>query len=330
MTNNRKPDRGQVVASIISVLVVLAAAVGGSLAIWLVRDQLPPEVATHWGATGAPDNFRAVADLYVSNALIIGVLPLFMVVIGLVMKQGRAMAPIAAATAVFMSATINGTVISQRGLSAEQVPTASMGWSVIWGAALAVGVGLALWALVRKRASEAPVPADVAVDAPRLLVDDSVRLAWTGRTPVSRAVWIVLGLAGLTVAIPMVLMAYNRQWSGALLMGLTLLLLLLVGLGMSASVTVDARGVRASSLGFIRWARIPLETIAGATVGDVSPLGDFGGWGRRIGFNGEQGLVTAGGPALRLDRGEQGVFVFTLADAEAAAATVNTLIGRRG
>lgn len=330
MTSNRKLDRGQIVASIISSLIVIAAAIGGLLAIWAVRAQLPAEVATHWGVNGRPDAFKAVAQLYVENALIIGVLPLFLVVIGLVMKQGRVMGPIAAATAIFMSGAINGTIFAQRGMSAEQVRSAGPDWMLLWSGVIALAVGVLLALVFRRRPSNTPVPAAVAETAPRLLVDDSVRLAWTGRTPVSKAVWVALGFGVVVTAIPMVLMLIGGAWSAAIMMAATIALLVVLGFATSANVTVDARGVRARSLGFIPWATIPLDTISGATVTHVSPLGDFGGWGRRIGFNGDQGLVTAEGPGLRLDRGELGAFIITVADAEAAAATVNTLVARRG
>lgn len=330
MTSPRKLDSGQIVASLVSTVIVIAAAIGGSLALWAFRDQLPEVVATHWGARGQANTFKPVADLYVENAVVCGVMPLFLVVLGLVMKQGRTMGPIAAGTAIFMSGVINGTALAQRGMTPEQVRTSDPGWTILWTGLVSVAVAAGLIWLFRRRRSDVPVPVAVGDDAPRLLVDDSIRLAWTGRTPVSKGVWVALGLGALSCAIPMVFMAISGQWSSAIMMALTTALMVVLGAAMSANVTVDSRGVRVRSLGFITWATIPLETIAGATVGHVSPLGDFGGWGRRVGFNGQQGVVTAEGPGLRLDRGEEGIFVITVADAEAAAATVNTLVARRG
>lgn len=330
MTSKRKLDRGQIVASIVSAFIVLAAAIGGSLVIWAFRAQLPVEVATHWGMNGRPDTFKPVAQLYVENALVSGVMPLFLVVLGLVMKQGRIMGPIAAASAVFTSGAVNATILAQRGMSLEQVHASGPDWSLLWSGVVAVLVAAGLLLVFRRKPRGGPVPAAVGETAPRLLVDDSVRLVWTGRTPVSKGVWVGLGFGVLATAIPMVLMFAERQWSPAIMMAGTVVLLVVLGAAMSANVTVDARGVRARSLGFIPWATIPIDTIAGATVTHVSPLGDFGGWGRRIGFNGDQGVVTAEGPGLRLDRGEEGAFIITVADAEAAAATVNTLVARRG
>ena len=165
--------------------------------------------------------------------------------------------------------------------------------------------------------------------APRLLVDDAVTLAWTGRTRVARAVAVVIGLGALSTAVLIPMMIAAGTWGSALLMALLTALIVVLGLAMAANVTVDGRGVRARALGFIPWFDVPLNAIAGATVVDVRPLRDFGGWGMRVGFNGERGLITAGGPALRIDRGEQGPFLVTAADAEAAAATLNTLVARR-
>ena len=98
---------------------------------------------------------------------------------------------------------------------------------------------------------------------------------------------------------------------------------------MSATVTVGAPGVRVRALGLITWADVPLRDIAGATVTRVNPMRDFGGWGRRLNLRGEHGIITAAGPALRLDRGHGDPLVITVTDAEAAAAAVNTLVSRR-
>ena len=95
----------------------------------------------------------------------------------------------------------------------------------------------------------------------------------------------------------------------------------------SARVVVDRDGVRVSTLG-LSWSRIPIERVASAEVGQVSALGDFGGWGWRIGRDGRRGFVTRSGEALVVHRrGEPDVLV-TVDDARGAAAVVNTLAAR--
>lgn len=329
MTNRSRTERGQIAATLVSALIVIVAAVGGSLLLWSGREQLPTVVATHWGADGNADGFRPLSELYVPNALIVSVLPLFLLVIGLAARQSRVIGPISAATAVFMSVTMNGSVWLQRGMNADQIRDASFGLVVVVAGIAAAAVGVLGWLILRRSPSSEPVPVNIATTAPRLLVDEAVTLAWTGRTRLAPVAMVVLAVGVLVNVIPVPLMIANGNWGSALVMALLAALIAVLGLAMAANVTVDARGVRARALGFIPWVDVPMHTIAGATVRNVSPLGEFGGWGLRAGFHGERGLITSGGPALRIDRGDQGPFLITLTDAEAAAATLNTLLARR-
>ncbi len=59
-------------------------------------------------------------------------------------------------------------------------------------------------------------------------------------------------------------------------------------------------------------------------MGEISVAGADG-----SNLEGEHGIITAAGPALRLDRGHDDPLVITVTDAEAAAAAVNTLVSRR-
>lgn len=328
--NQRRLDRGQVMASLVSGVLIVVVVAAGSLALWLERAHLPEQVATHWGFGGRPDGFQPLSHLYLLNAAVGAAMPLLLVGFGLLIKQGRILSPIGAATAVFMVAAIDGSTWAQRGMTAGQVSQAqqpNLPIVVSLVAAIVVGAGLAL--AFRRRPGAADVGVEVDANAPRLLVDDSVRLAWTGRTRVSRAVWILFGVICLATLVPAGIMLASGTWGPAVIMVGSAVLVGVLGLAMSATVVVDARGVRARALGIIPWVSVPLSAIAGATVTTVNPLGDFGGWGLRIGLNGDQGLVTSAGPAIRIDRGDQGSLVITLTDAEAAAATLNTLVVRR-
>ena len=71
-----RQDRGQLVASVISAAIVVLVTVAGVTALWMVRDQLPDQIATHWGANGQADGFTAVEQIFVMNALLGGLLPL--------------------------------------------------------------------------------------------------------------------------------------------------------------------------------------------------------------------------------------------------------------
>ncbi|WIY83055.1 DUF1648 domain-containing protein [Propionimicrobium sp. PCR01-08-3] len=290
--SKRRLDHGDLMALAISAVVIIIVAAGMTVTLWSVRDQLPAAVATHWGSSGQADSFAPLGSVFVENLLLSALAPLgLLLLLGVVMRQQvRYTAAFAIGMAVFIAGLSNASVWMQRGMSADEV---------------------------------------AASDAPRLMVDDSVRVAWTGRTRSSAVMWAVLGLGVLAVAIP----AIQTLLAGSVGLGLLLLILAafiaLSAFALSGTVTVDARGLRVRSLGAISWATIPLDSIAGATVAEVRPLADFGGWGRRLGRDGSHGVITASGPALRLDRGDEGAFLITVQDAESAAAAVNTLVNRR-
>lgn len=329
---SKRTEKVAIVATIVCGAITTAVSVGGSWLIWASQDQLPTEVATHWGPNGKADAFKAVADLPLENLVICLVIPLFLLALGPITKQARTIGPIAAATSVFMSVVINGSILAQRGMTPEQVRAESdASLALVIAGVVSLATGLGLWAIFRRRPSDAAVAVDLAETSPRLLVDDGVTLAWTGRTRISRAAQLILWGSGLLTLAIGVWMLVAGSWGGAATVLGTAALLAVIGAAMVTNVVVDERGVRAKALGLFNVVNVPLSTISAASVKpNVNPLGDYGGWGLRVGFNGEMGLVTSSGPGLKLERGQtQGPFVITLADAEAAAATVNTLLARR-
>ena len=324
-------DRGNLIVALVSAVIVIVASVGGSLLVWSMRDQLPEVVAIHWGADGRADGFQRLSETYVTNAGMIATISLFLVVLGGVMKQARFIGPVAAGTAVFMAVLMYGSIISQRGLTGDEVRRSFSGSEMLLGLVLGIGVGAGLGFAFRKRRvpGEQPVAVQVGADSPRLLVEDDVTLAWTGRTNVPRVVWIILGASAVVTLIPAVISALAGSWQMVLTMVVLAALTMGIGASMAADVTIDARGVRVRGLGFIPWITVPLDRIAGASVTKVSPMGEFGGWGLRVGFNGDKGFVTANGPAIRINQGSDPDVLITIADAEAAAAVINTLVSRR-
>lgn len=329
--SKRRLDHGDLMALAISAVVIIIVAAGMTVTLWSVRDQLPAAVATHWGSSGQADSFAPLGSVFVENLLLSALAPLgLLLLLGVVMRQQvRYTAAFAIGMAVFIAGLSNASVWMQRGMSADEVAASDPGSAIVLSLIAGGVVGAGFWLIFRKHPNSAQVKADVASDAPRLMVDDSVRVAWTGRTRSSAVMWAVLGLGVLAVAIP----AIQTLLAGSVGLGLLLLILAafiaLSAFALSGTVTVDARGLRVRSLGAISWATIPLDSIAGATVAEVRPLADFGGWGRRLGRDGSHGVITASGPALRLDRGDEGAFLITVQDAESAAAAVNTLVNRR-
>ena len=126
----------------------------------------------------------------------------------------------------------------------------------------------------------------------------------------------------LTLGLGVWLWLSSGMWFVALI-GLALLPLLPTW---AATVAIDSAGLRVSAAG-LTLMRVPRERIAEATVTTVSPLGDYGGWGPRAGFDGSWGWVTTGGEALRVNRHDMSDVVFTVDDAAGAARTINAFTG---
>ena len=156
------------------------------------------------------------------------------------------------------------------------------------------------------------------------------RIAWTGRTTTGRMIWIVLPILLIPAGSMAIMFAAQGNWTAAVV-ALALAVLGAVSiLATHSRVIIDFRGVRVLGLGIVRWVSLPLSALEGATSITACPLGDFGGWGRRISLDGTMdGFVTAEGPALRIARVEGKPLVITLRDAETAATALNTLIQRR-
>ena len=95
----------------------------------------------------------------------------------------------------------------------------------------------------------------------------------------------------------------------------------------AARVVIDQSAARASLR--LTWLKVALDDIDHASVGTVSPIREFGGWGSRVAIDGRRGYVTRAGEALIVRRLGQSDVVVTL-EGEEAAAVPNTLAPRVG
>jgi hypothetical protein len=316
-TMDRRPTHALVASAVIGP----AAAAVGLLVTYAVRDRLPERLAVHWGPSGQPDRFASLTEAVVTAVVMTSLLPLIFVALGAAWHPS-ARGPLAGfggALAVFLGGLLFGSLTSQRpGEVAQAFPTA---W-IVPTLVLAAAVGVALWRWGRLR----PPPLDgtarrVPADAVRLDVPDTTRVAWTGHAALPNIGVLLIVLVALT---PLVVVAVlGMPW--LLLLAVAIVaLLVLTG---SARVVIDTQGLRVTSL-FLTWSRVPLERVALARTGTVSPLREFGGYGWRIGRDGSRGFVTRSGEALVVERvGEPPVLV-TVDDAGEAAAVLNTLASR--
>jgi len=315
-------DRRPTHALVASALVGPVLTVAGLLLTYAVRDRLPERLAVHWGTSGRPDRFASLTEAAVTASVMTALLPLVFVVIGAAWHPS-ARGPLAGfggAVAVFLGGLLFGSLTSQRpGEVAQAFPVSWLLPTLLLAAV--VGVGLWRWGRLRPPALDG-TPRPVPVGAVRLDVPDTTRVAWTGHAALPDVGIMLVVLLAVT---PLLVVAVlGMPWLLLLAVGIVALLVL-TG---SARVVVDAEGLRVTSL-FLTWSRVPLDRVAEARTGTVSPLREFGGYGWRIGKDGTRGFVTRSGEALVVERIGEPPVVVTVDDAAEAAAVLNTLASRR-
>ncbi|MCZ2840028.1 DUF1648 domain-containing protein [Modestobacter sp. VKM Ac-2985] len=312
------------------------AAVALPLAVWAAgaalvaawRPELPTPVAVHWGPGGDADGF---ADP-LRTVLLTGVVPVLgSLVTGLVLRarrfaaqERRLVAGSATGISVFCVGLAVGSIAGQRGL-ADPAAAPSPTLAALVAGLLAVLGGVAAARLLpapprgAARASSAPPET-----APRLPVAEGERAVWSRRATMGSPALAALGVGGLVLG-------------GLVLVGtapapLLLAPAVMLGVGLlfgSVRVWVDERGLTVRSpLGRPSW-QVPLTDVAEATVVDVRPMREFGGWGYRVGRDGRRGVVLRGGPALEVVQGDGRRFVVTVPGAGQGAALLNTLATRQ-
>ena len=315
------PDRRPTHALVASAVLAVAVAAAGTAMAYAVRDRLPDQLAVHWGVDGQPDRFATFTEAVTTAAVLTVAVPLLLVaLVALMHRSARGpVAAIAGGLAVLLGGLLFGGLLAQRpGRSPQAFPPQ---WAVPT-LVLTVVVGVVLWRWGRTTPPEVTGPREpLPADAARLDVAPTARLAWTGRASLPTGPTLVLAVV---VALPLVWVALaGLPWAWLLALALGALL----AVTLSARVIVDAAGLRVSSAGFT-WSRVPLERVASATTGTVSPMRDFGGWGWRLGVDGRRGYVTRAGEALVVHRVGEPDVVVTVDDADEAAAVLNTLAAR--
>lgn len=309
----------------------LAGALGGltlvalgGLSWWVssVRPRLPDPVAHHWGASGEADGF---ASLDTTLWMTVGIVAAVSVPIGAVAVLARQpalvrrlLAGVAGFLVVFVTVLVADSLRGQLDLADARLaplPGPGMGVGVVLGMVAAVGTG----AFARRDGESVLATRRPPSAAPRF---DHAELPWISRTRgLDTAAEVVavaagLGLVGLAVFLTLWLLPMALLVSG-----------LVLGMG-RVTTTIDDMGLSARVLG-LRILHVPVTQVAEASVIDVDPFWEFGGWGLRVGAGGRVGLVTRKGPALSVRRGDDSEIVITLEAADTAAAILNSLADTR-
>lgn len=303
--------------------VVPLAVVGASTAVALAwAPDLPDPVASHWGPSGV-DGYSSLTALVLGAGTVALVLAAAALVLALAVGRQasvrRTAAGLATGTAVGLSALLLGLLHAQRGLAdAQDVGDVDGAVALLVVAGLLAGA-LAAWVTPGDRALPAQEP--VAAGAPRVPLAAHERAAWA-RTASGRPGLVIGGAATVLVAGLAVALQLPALWL------LVLALVALLGAMTVFRVRVDAAGLTArSALGWPTL-RVPLDEVEEARAVTVDPMGEFGGWGYRVGVGGRVGVVLRRGEALEVRRTGGRVTVVTVDDAATGAALLNTLADR--
>ncbi|EXU64434.1 hypothetical protein Z951_30810 [Streptomyces sp. PRh5] len=293
-----------------------------------LRDRLPDQLATHFGADGKADGFTGTgAFLSVVTAVLLGS-GLLTLVPTLRLTKGLGAQRFAVALGYGMSGLLGYAFASLLFANADtnadtnaDATRASRVSLPLWqlGIALAVAAVMgALGALLASRDAASAAGPGKGAAAPRLPLAEGEVATWTRSvgSPVLLAV-------GAGTALPGAVLVAVGSGTGALL--------IFVGLVCAAlarcRVTVDGRGLAVASWFAPRpRVRIPLDRIERATSREAAAL-SLGGWGYRV-RGGGSALVFRSGDALFLTLTTGREFAVTVDDAATAAALLNTLIER--
>lgn len=309
-------------------LPVALVAIGSAvIAAWLPT--LPDPVVIHWGTTGA-DGFAA-PTAYFWLLLAVGlVLPLALALTSFGASRGRwgattrLMGGFAAGLSAFALTLCLGSLALQRGL-ADAADTPDVGLVLLLAFVVLAAGTVAGWAVQPRVIDEA-----AGLLEPRLAVRvaDGERVVWLGTTTMPRAA--LLSMAGVTLLLA-VLAAYMLA-AGAAGGWVTAISVIVVGGALAVTsafrVRITPSGFAARSL--LGWPRavIPIDRIVSARAVDISPFGDFGGWGWRIAVDGRTGIVMHRGAAIEIARRDRKPFIVTIDGAEEAAALLQAYAER--
>lgn len=286
---------------------VLGLAAAALQLYWL--PQLPNPAATHWGFDGQPDGFAAPITYPILTAAVAFLLPAAMSASVLPsMRRGargpsfRFMAATAAGMSAMFAVGLTAAVALQRGLP-DATGAPDVGGMLLAGLAAGLVAGVAGWfAQPKQRTQEV----GGAPSNPVTLAEGE-RAVWlrTATAPVLMVVALIaVELLLIAVAILLLAAADPLAW---LVIGIAAVVVLATAALVRFHIRADHTGLTVTSA--LGWPRVhvPVEDIESVTVADVNPIGEFGGWGWRIGIaiDGRRspiGIILRSGPALRVRR----------------------------
>lgn len=322
--DTRTPVRSLVWVGIILPLLISGTAAALQIA-WL--SELPDPAATHWPLTGGPDASGSASVFPISTVAAGLLMPVLLLATLPSVRRGgagfatRLLGSASLGLAGLMAVIATWSVAVQRGLEdAASAPGIGVGLLVALAALVVLTV---LGWLVQPAAQSGRAEAGDGSAAP-IAVAAQERVAWLGHASTSRWLWL-LPLAPLGILVALVVGGEASAAAIWIVVGVTVITVVAMLASTAFSILVDGRGLTVrSTLGWPRLS-VPVHEISSATVIEVSPIADFGGWGLRR-RPGATGVVTRAGEALEITRDGGGSLVVTVDDAATAA---GLLIGLR-
>jgi hypothetical protein len=310
--------------ALVAVLVPFALAVTAVALQLAWLPDLPASVITHWAFDGAPDASAPSWTMPLLTGIVgVGIPALF----GAILAAGAgpcgptathkllAVASVFAVTLIGVGLT--GSLAIQRGVADERPDVLPV---VLGGLAAAFLLAAAGWFVLPQAVpggSVAGAPVPVVPVAP------GERVAWVGIARFGTGVLIALGgTVVLVTGVIVFAIAVTGSWWYALIP----VVVALAVLGTSVwRVRVDGSGLTVrGALGWPQY-RVALGELESAGVSEITPLGEFGGYGVRFGLGRRLGIVTRAGEALEVTRRDGRAVVVTVDDAATAAGLLNAL-----
>ncbi|KUL22341.1 hypothetical protein [Actinoplanes awajinensis] len=306
-----------------SVFALVAVAVALAV-VWSWRDTLPDPLASHWGpGADAPDGFTSLPGLVFPTVALVILGCAAFGAIGLLRGAAAVTRRMVAGSSVWLGGFTASLLLfvtgTQRDL-ADPSQARLSGWALAAVIVLPL-VPAAVAALLAGGDRPAPATTPVAADAARIALTDGERAVWIRRANGGPGLIVGAVVAVATVVLAVVL----REWA---LLTVPVLLAALFAVMFAYTVRVDATGLTVRSLLGRPGTHIPADEVERASVVQVEPLREFGGWGWRVGRGGRVGVVLRSGAGLLVERTGGRSFVVTVDDAATGAALLNTLADR--
>lgn len=284
----------------------------------LLLGDVPDTVATHFSGSGEADSTSSPWSLItVATASAVLTLATF----AAFTRGGATVGNAARFTTGLIAWTVSllmvlqvRIIMDQRGID-DPAEASLSSTTLVWTIVLPLVIALALALLARPVPRTAPGPDD-ATSVADLGVPTTASVVWF-RTE-SMSPWVQAFLYAVTgVSILACILSGIPLWS-------MLVLITLIALAMLTSCTwrlrIDSRGFSYRSALGIPKKQIPLDEISHAEAVTINPM-EWGGWGWRLNGNGT-GLITSGGPGVRITRTNRRVVDVTCSDADRALSTL--------